>query len=105
MKFCICLFFTIITITAISQSSLSYSAVLKNTSGEKVDVKTIQNSGKPLILDFWASWCKPCSKYNSLKDVYKTWQEETGVRIVSISIDNERELRKPGNCTKKRMAF
>lgn len=64
---------------------------LKNLNGESVQSSVIQNNGKPVIISFWATWCKPCNReLNTIKDVYEEWQEETGVKLIAISIDDAR---------------
>lgn len=64
---------------------------LKNLNGESVQSSVIQNDGKPVIISFWATWCKPCNReLNTIKDVYEDWQEETGVKLIAISIDDAR---------------
>lgn len=64
---------------------------IKTLDGKTVQSSVIQNDGKPIILSFWATWCKPCnSELDAIKEVYEEWQEETGVKLVAISIDDAR---------------
>ena len=71
------------------------SAVLKDINGKSVKTDTLNNGGKPMIVDFFASWCKPCIReLNAIADVYEDWQEETGVKLVAISIDQAQNMNK-----------
>lgn len=64
---------------------------LKTLDGQTVQSSVIQNDGRPIIVSFWATWCKPCNlELNTIKEVYEEWQEETGVKLVAISIDDAR---------------
>lgn len=64
---------------------------LKTIDGQNVQSSVIQNDGKPVIISFWATWCKPCNReLNTIKDLYEDWQQETGVKLVAISIDDAR---------------
>ena len=68
---------------------------LRTLDGENIQSSVIQNDGKPVIISFWATWCKPCNlELNTIKDLYEEWQEETGVKLVAISIDDARTVAK-----------
>ena len=68
---------------------------IKTLDGKSVETSVIQNDGKPIILSFWATWCKPCNReLNAIKDLYDEWREETGVKLVAISIDDARSASK-----------
>ncbi len=61
---------------------------LKDINGKSVNVAELSNDGKPIIIDFFATWCKPCLReLIAIHEVYEEWQEETGVKLVAVSID------------------
>lgn len=67
------------------------AAVLKDLNGNKVSSATFSNNGKPIIISFWATWCKPCKKeLDAVAENYDDWQKETGVKLIAISIDDAR---------------
>jgi cytochrome c biogenesis protein CcmG, thiol:disulfide interchange protein DsbE len=64
---------------------------IKSLDGSVVNSDVIANDGKPIILSFWATWCKPCvNELNTISEVYPDWKTETGVKVVIISIDDAR---------------
>jgi len=68
---------------------------VKTVNGEPFNTKDIQNDGKPIIVTFWATWCKPCMKeHDAINDIYEEWVDETGVKLYAISIDNARSSKR-----------
>jgi len=64
---------------------------LKNTEGTTINTASISNEGKPIIISFWATWCAPCKKeLNAIHDQYIDWVDETGIKLIAVSIDDER---------------
>ena len=67
--------------------------------GKQINIDKIDNNGNPIVINFWATWCKPCKKeLNNIAEIYEDWQEETGVKIVAISIDDSRSMSKVKPC-------
>lgn len=65
--------------------------IVKNLKGQSVNTSTFNNDGKPMIINFWATWCSPCKReLNTIAEEYEDWQDETGVKLIAISIDDSR---------------
>lgn len=86
---------TCLALTATAQSG-SFKKIpsveIKNLNGQTViSTDVIRNGDAPIVLSFWATWCKPCiTELNAIKEVYEEWQAETGVKLIAISIDDPR---------------
>lgn len=74
-----------------AQTIMNYS--LNNTEGEEIQISDI--SGEKLtVLDFWATWCKPCVQ--AIPHIIKLSDEfkEDGVRFIGINTDSPRNSSK-----------
>jgi peroxiredoxin len=68
---------------------------LKDMRGKSVSSSQFDNDGKPYVINFWATWCKPCiQELNNINDIYTDWQDETDVKIIAVSIDDSRNSKR-----------
>ncbi|MCC6702137.1 MAG: TlpA family protein disulfide reductase [Fluviicola sp.] len=66
------------------------SVKLVDMDGKPVNTAELGLKG-PVVFSFWALWCSPCKReLNTIHEMYETWQEETGVTVVAVSIDDEK---------------
>lgn len=80
----------------IATASAQLPAVsLKTIDGKTVNTAELNNDGKPFIISFFATWCKPCNReLKAIQEVYADWQDETGVKVIAISIDQAQNIQK-----------
>lgn len=71
------------------------SVLLEDLDGNSINSADVSNDGNPIIVSFWATWCKPCRlELNTIAEEYDDLVEETGVKLVAVSIDDERNKSK-----------
>lgn len=72
--------------TAIGSTAPDF--VQADTVGRQVTLKSLR--GHYVLIDFWASWCKPCRAENpSLVKAYQSWKDK-GFTILGVSLDNNK---------------
>ena len=49
-----------------------------------------ENNSKPLVVNFWATWCAPCVK--ELPYFEKLNQENPNVKVILVSLDFEKQV-------------
>ncbi len=71
------------------------SVQVKDLSGKTVDTATLSNDGNPFLISFFATWCKPCMReFKAIHELYPDWQDETGVKMYIVSIDEAQNTHK-----------
>jgi peroxiredoxin len=72
-----------------TSASIAPSFTLKDINNKEVVFDSLLGKG-PIVLDFWAIWCKPCIKeLDSWREIYKEYKEK-GLEIVAINQDDPR---------------
>ncbi|CAG0949906.1 MAG: AhpC/TSA family protein [Bacteroidetes bacterium] len=73
--------------------SVAPDIVLPNYEGNTTTLSSLK--GKVILLDFWASWCKPCRAENpNVVKAYNTYQSK-GFDVFSVSLDGLPQQQNP----------
>lgn len=85
-KLVLCIAFGLVSLQGMAQSLPVVK--LKDLNGKTVSTASFLEKGKPVILSFFGTWCKPCLReLDAIQEVYEDWQDETGVTLYAISIN------------------
>lgn len=58
--------------------------------GQKIRVSDLLKDNEYVLIDFWASWCRPCCEFMpELKSLYE--DEKGKLEILGVSLDNDRD--------------
>lgn len=89
------MFILVVTVFVKAQTYKIPSVTVQDLKGSSVNTSTFYNNGNPIIISFWATWCKPCiAELSAIAENYEDWQAETGVKLIAVSIDDARNVAK-----------
>lgn len=81
--------FGLISISAQDKTSALPDIKLKGLDGKLVNLADYGTNGKVTVVNFWATWCKPCVKeLNAINEQIEDWQEEMEFDFIAISLDD-----------------
>ncbi|MEM9546586.1 MAG: TlpA disulfide reductase family protein [Bacteroidota bacterium] len=68
---------------------------VKTMDGKSVNIQELVGKGKITVISFWATWCSPCKReLDAIAEIYPDWQEEYGVELLAVTIDDARGVAK-----------
>ena len=68
-----------------------WQAEFDTPSGASLTMKTFQ--GRPLVINFWATWCTPCVEEMPLIDDFFRQNESKGWQVIGLAIDQPSRVR------------
>jgi thiol-disulfide isomerase/thioredoxin len=68
-----------------------WSAEFDSPTGEPLPMTSFQ--GRPLVINFWATWCTPCVEEMPLIDAFFRENKETRWQVLGLAIDQPSRVR------------
>lgn len=90
------LFILVLLLIGMQYASAQLPSVqLKDINGKVIDTAALHNEGKPFVISFFATWCKPCLReLRAINENYADWQDETGMKLIAVSTDEAQNAHK-----------
>lgn len=67
-----------------------WTATLQNADGTQQSLAAYK--GKPIVVNFWASWCGPCVKEMPALSALHTQYEKKGITFIGLGVDTEKNI-------------
>ncbi|HAN77987.1 MAG TPA: hypothetical protein DCQ31_09555 [Bacteroidales bacterium] len=95
----ICLLLLVLNIVS-AQTKLPGIKV-RTLDGKEVLATEFSNNGKPFVISFWGTWCKPClQELQAIADHYTDWNSESGFKLIAVSTDDAKNSAKVKSFTR-----
>ena len=80
-------FLIVVVVSTLPAANKAPDFTLKKMSGGNFNLKENLKNG-PILIDFWATWCKPCLKALPEVQLLHEKYTEKGLQVVTVSTDN-----------------
>jgi thiol-disulfide isomerase/thioredoxin len=68
-----------------------WATEFETPAGDALSMKTLQ--GRPLVINFWATWCAPCIEEMPLIDAFFRQNEQKNWQVLGLAIDQPSRVR------------